>query len=430
MAGWRSSASTRLVRPARCSVLPGFFGADEALTDRAPGATTWVATLITTGGDVAAARARGARAIQGLALADGLELQPESDPGRAGRGEQVTRLSAHHVSDPEQRLRQLDHGLREVAGLDLRALALRAAGLAPADDPFAGARVAAVPITSGEGLITGFCQGVAAILQHLGCDALVTESVDMRGIQEAMQVGAEVLFLADDARFVALNVRRARCIDNDLATADGYAAALAAAAGGLRGRAVLILGLGPIGRAAARRLHEGGADVHVVETDAARLQAALASALRASPGLPRGRAAALRSDLRRHSRPGHHPRRGHQFLDDRRRPRHPVGVHGSSAGGPRRAPYPRPSGHRRRGHGRARPELNGSRRSRPTPLRRPDVVGWTLRGGSIGRISAGSKPTQAGVTPALPAILSRSRPYRVKVTGIRTSSWREPSSID
>ena len=188
----------------------------------------------------------------------------------------MTRLSVHHVSDPEQRLRQLDHGLREVAGLDLRALALRAAGQAPADDPFAGARVAAVPITSGEGLIPGFCQGVAAILQHLGCDALVTESEDMRGLQEAMQAGAEVLFLADDARFVALNVRRARCIDNDLATADGYVAALAAAAGGLRGRAVLILGLGPIGRAAARRLHEGGADVHVVETDAARLQAALA----------------------------------------------------------------------------------------------------------------------------------------------------------
>lgn len=62
-------------------LMPGFFGADEALTDRAPGARTWVATLITTGGDAAAARARGARAIQGLAHADGLELQPEGKPG-------------------------------------------------------------------------------------------------------------------------------------------------------------------------------------------------------------------------------------------------------------------------------------------------------------------------------------------------------------
>lgn len=187
----------------------------------------------------------------------------------------MTRLTVHHVSDPESRLRRLDRGLLEVAGLDLRALALRAAGQAPAGDPFAGARVAAVPITSGEGLITGFCQGVAAILRHLGCDAWVTEGTDMRGIQEATQMGAEVLFLADDARFLALNVRRARCIDNDQATADGFAAALAAAAGGLQGRAVLLLGLGSIGLAAARRLLEGGADVRVVETDAVRLQAAL-----------------------------------------------------------------------------------------------------------------------------------------------------------
>jgi pyrrolysine biosynthesis protein PylD len=202
----------------------------------------------------------------------------------------VTRLSVHHVSDPERRLRQLDRELLEVAGLDLRALALRAAGQAPAGDPFAGARVAAVPVTSGEGLIPGFCQGVAAILQHLGCDAWVTEGADMRGIQEATQMGAEVLFLADDTRFVALNVGRARCIDNDLATADGYAAALAAAAGGLRGRALLLLGLGPIGQAAARRLLEGGADVHVVEMDAARLRAALT-------GLPELRPVSLAEGL-------------------------------------------------------------------------------------------------------------------------------------
>ena len=60
--------------------LPGLFGADEVLTDREPGAGTWVATLITTADDVAAARARGARAIQRLAQADGLELEPEGDP--------------------------------------------------------------------------------------------------------------------------------------------------------------------------------------------------------------------------------------------------------------------------------------------------------------------------------------------------------------
>ncbi len=63
------------------SRFPGFFGADEGLTDRVPGATTWVATLITTGSSERAARARGARAIEAIADEDGLELEPESAPG-------------------------------------------------------------------------------------------------------------------------------------------------------------------------------------------------------------------------------------------------------------------------------------------------------------------------------------------------------------
>lgn len=193
----------------------------------------------------------------------------------------MTRLTAHDVSDLERHLRRLDRSLLEVAGLNLRTLALLAVGCAPAGDPVTGARVAAIPFTSGEGLIAGFSEGVVAVLRHLGCDSWVTERADVRGIHEAMQGGAEVLFLADDARFVALNVRRARCIDNDLATADGYVAALEAAAGTLQGRMVLLLGLGPVGLAAARRLLEHGANVDVVETDTARLGAALAD----SPGL-------------------------------------------------------------------------------------------------------------------------------------------------
>jgi 3-methylornithyl-N6-L-lysine dehydrogenase len=188
----------------------------------------------------------------------------------------VTRLTLADVRSQEERLPLLDATLREVAGLDLRTLALRAAGGAPDRDPFAGARCAAVPVTSGVGEITGFSHGVAAILAHLGCDAWPTERADVAGLHEAVEAGAEVLFIADDARFIALDIRRGRSVDNDRATADGYVAALEAAAGGVRGRPVLLLGLGPIGRAAARRLVELGAAVEVVERDATRLAAALA----------------------------------------------------------------------------------------------------------------------------------------------------------
>ena len=42
-------------------LVPGFFGADEALTDYAPGSAGWAATLIVTGAGVREARAAGGR---------------------------------------------------------------------------------------------------------------------------------------------------------------------------------------------------------------------------------------------------------------------------------------------------------------------------------------------------------------------------------
>ena len=133
--------------------------------------------------------------------------------------------------------------------------------------PFDGVRVAAVPISQGEGFIPGFCACVAAILVHLGCAARVTDLPDVRGLQQAADGGDEVVFVADDHRFIALNIRSGACADDDPATADGYATALAAAAGGLDGRPVLLLGLGPVGRAAGRRLAALGAALVVAEPD-------------------------------------------------------------------------------------------------------------------------------------------------------------------
>ena len=131
--------------------------------------------------------------------------------------------------------------------------------------PFDGARIAAVPVSTGEGVIPGFCECAVAILRHLGCDARVTSLPDVRGLQEAADGGDEVVFVADDFRFVALNIRDGACVDDDPATADGYVTALAAAAGGLAGRPVLLRGLGPVGRAAGRRLTALGAELLVVD---------------------------------------------------------------------------------------------------------------------------------------------------------------------
>lgn len=190
----------------------------------------------------------------------------------------MTRLTAGDVADPGSRLQRLERQLVVLTGLDLRGLALQAVGSQASADPFTGARVAAVPITTGQGVITGFSEMVAAVLRHMGCDAGVTRRGDVAGMQEAVEAGAGVLFVADDARFIALDVHRGRCVDNDAATAAGYVAALVAAAGSLSGRPVLLLGSGPVGRAAARRLQQSGAVVHLVEPNDERRAAALAGA--------------------------------------------------------------------------------------------------------------------------------------------------------
>ena len=204
----------------------------------------------------------------------------------------MTRLTEADVRSLTAALPGLDEQLGAVAGMTLRDVAMRAVAAEPICVPLFGAPVAAVPISTGEGLISGFCECVVAILTHLGCDAWVTERSDVRGIQDAADDGARVVFLADDHRFVALNLRNGACIDDDPATADGYAALLEGAAGALMGQAVLLLGLGAVGRAAARRLLNRGADVHVVEPDSARLSAAL------DAGLPL-KAASLEEGLER-----------------------------------------------------------------------------------------------------------------------------------
>jgi len=195
----------------------------------------------------------------------------------------VTRLTADDVGALTTQLGVFEAQLESVAGIGLRDLALRAATSQPVCIPLHGARIAAVPISSGDGFIAGFSDCVATILNHVGCDAWVTAQADVRGVQEAVAGDAAVIFMADDYRFVALDLRKGRCIDDDPATADGYVTALEAAATGLLGRHVLLLGLGPVGRAAARRLVSRGALVEVVEPDAARLRDVLEGGLKVRP---------------------------------------------------------------------------------------------------------------------------------------------------
>ena len=189
----------------------------------------------------------------------------------------MTRLVEDDVRALTARLDQVERALVSLTGCDFVALAARACGVGEgvARDVLAHAAVAAVPITSGEGLIPGFVECVAAICARLGCRALVTTATDVAGFAEALTGGDDLVFAADDRRFLALHPARRVVADDDPCTAHAYVAVLDAAAGqgGCAGKPVLVIGLGPVGRAAAARLVALGARVAVCETDAARLAA-------------------------------------------------------------------------------------------------------------------------------------------------------------
>jgi pyrrolysine biosynthesis protein PylD len=192
----------------------------------------------------------------------------------------MTRLVEDDVRGLTADIERFDASLRRVSGIGLVEAGFRAWDCAGGRPSLEGVRMAAVPISQGEGFIPGFSQCVVAILGFLGADVWMTDLPDVRGLQQAADAEAELVFVADDFRFVALNIRSGACADDDPCTARAYVAALEAACGELKGRPVALLGYGPVGRNAAARLQQRGAEVLLVEPDAARAAEAAGEGVR------------------------------------------------------------------------------------------------------------------------------------------------------
>jgi pyrrolysine biosynthesis protein PylD len=179
----------------------------------------------------------------------------------------MTRLQAQDMATIARDLGAYDRDLRARTGLTLRGLACVAAGVE--EHRFAccsqNSRSAVVPLTCGEGTITGFAESVQRILLHLGLPATVTAEPDAAGFAAAYADHSDVVFLADDQRFVAINTRSRGVVDNADATGAGFAWGLARMAGQLEERPVLVLGCGPVGRSAARTVLRMGGRVSLCD---------------------------------------------------------------------------------------------------------------------------------------------------------------------
>lgn len=184
----------------------------------------------------------------------------------------MTRLTSEWICDIEEKVAGWNGELKRKTGLDFIDLAAKCSGRSRTEIVNASEKysVAVIPVTSGLGTISSFSESVAAIVRAMGFNTIVTENTDVNGIYEACVRGAEILFMADDDRYIAMNRKTGSIGDNNIATASGYAEVLLALAGmseGARGAKIAVLGYGIIGQLMASYLTGKGAVVSIYDKD-------------------------------------------------------------------------------------------------------------------------------------------------------------------
>ena len=181
----------------------------------------------------------------------------------------MTRLVTSDIDRIADSLKAYEKDLHLKTGCSLMELAGNAVGLPlkQLDPVLSGIQAGVVPVTWGEGLIPGFTAAVASILNHIGLAAVTTQNANVAGIEEAVAVPCDLIFISDDEDFSVLNLKRKKTVHNSVATGKGFAAALDLMAGGIGGCEALVVGCGPVGASAASELDRRGARVWLYDAD-------------------------------------------------------------------------------------------------------------------------------------------------------------------
>lgn len=184
----------------------------------------------------------------------------------------MTRLITEWIRDMKDRVEAWDESLDRQVGGGLVFIAAKGAGRSEGEIVAARekTKIAVIPITSGQGIIEEFSRSVASILEQMKFDVFITKHTDVAGIYEAKQRDADIVYLADDDRYIAMNLQNKRIGENDRATARGYTEVLEGMSlktrgEGIRGKEVLILGYGRVGHEMYDYLEEKGAGITVYD---------------------------------------------------------------------------------------------------------------------------------------------------------------------
>jgi pyrrolysine biosynthesis protein PylD len=182
----------------------------------------------------------------------------------------VTRLTAADVAGVGADWPAFEARLRDLTGTGLLGLAASTLDLppGPAASAMSDQLVAVVPDDSGGGLIEGFGEALAETARHLGARAFLTAPGDFAAARSGR---ATMTLSAGDDDFLAVSLTSGRVSENGQATGRIYAEALRLMAGGLiASRRVLVIGAGPVGRAAAGHLVRRGAAPIFFDLDPAK----------------------------------------------------------------------------------------------------------------------------------------------------------------
>lgn len=179
----------------------------------------------------------------------------------------MTRLRTEWIAQIQETAVSWDQQLKRDTGMGYLDIAAAVCGRdsGELEELVQKTKAAVVPITCGQGIIDTFSQSAAAVLSAMGAETFVTENTDVNGIYEAAVMGVDVLYMADEDRYLALNIKNGKLGDNNIATANGYAVLLEQMAGGLKGKETAVLGYGIVGRLLCASLKLKGAKVFVYD---------------------------------------------------------------------------------------------------------------------------------------------------------------------
>ena len=191
----------------------------------------------------------------------------------------MTRLKTEWIDYMLDGMNDYNSSLKTKTGFDLAGLVMDTYGISEERFKKYAEKllIAAVPVTQGEGIIGSFSESVAAIVRSMGFRTFVPDETDVDGIYNAVLMDADVIYMADDERYLAFSRDNGSFGENDYATALGYVMVLRQmmkrAGLDIAKEKVLVIGNGRVGEEAVQILLNHEVDFDMYDKDEKAVEA-------------------------------------------------------------------------------------------------------------------------------------------------------------